>query len=116
MSENQTFIQKLIARIKEETSEKKEEIDRELPFVVMLFALLSTSGVSLFDSWKRLRKMNLLPRFQHEAEELVRQVEVLGKDPLNAMYELGEKTGSKAYRDFLGGFVSTIKSGGKISR
>lgn len=115
MSENQSFVQKLKARIIEETSEKKEEIDRELPFVVMLFALLSTSGVSLFDSWKRLRKMNLLPRFQQEAEELVRQVEVLGKDPLNAMYELGEKTGSKGYRDFLGGFVSTIKSGGKIS-
>ncbi|MDG6223430.1 MAG: type II secretion system F family protein [Candidatus Bathyarchaeota archaeon] len=115
MSETQTFFQKLKARIAEETSEKKEEIDRELPFVVMLFALLSTSGVSLYDSWKRLRKMNLLPRFQEEAEELVRQVEVLGKDPLTAMYELGEKTGSKAYRDFLGGFVSTIKSGGKIS-
>ena len=85
MSENQTFMQKLIARLKEEASEKKEEIDRELPFVVMLFALLSTSGVSLFDSWKRLRKMNLLPRFQQEAKELVRQVEVLGKDPLNAI-------------------------------
>ena len=115
MSESQTFIQKLKKKVVEEASEKKEEIDRELPFVVMLFALMATSGVSLYDSWKRLQKMDLLPRFQKEAEELIRQVEVLGKDPLTAMFEIGEKTGSKGYRDFLGGFVSTIKSGGKIS-
>lgn len=115
MSKPQGFIGDIIAKVAKGASEKKEEIDRELPFVVMLFALMATSGVSLYDSWKRLRKLSLLPRFQEEAKEVVRQVEVLGKDPLTAMYEIGEQTGSKAYRDFLGGFISSIKSGGKIS-
>ncbi|MCW4014992.1 MAG: type II secretion system F family protein [Candidatus Bathyarchaeota archaeon] len=115
MQQSQGFFRNFINKIAKETSEKKEEIDRELPFVVMLFALMATSGVSLYDSWKRLRKMNLLPRFQQEAEEVIRQVEVLGKDPLSAMYDITEQTGSKAYRDFLGGFISSIKSGGKIS-
>jgi flagellar protein FlaJ len=114
-SSSQGFLRNLINKIAKETSEKKEEIDRELPFVVMLFALMSTSGVSLYESWKRLRKLSLLPRFREEAEEVVRQVEVLGKDPLTAMYERAEQTGSKSYRDFLGGFISAIKSGGKVS-
>ena len=115
MQNSKGFIPDLMNKISKATSEKKEEIDRELPFVVMLFALMATSGVSLYDSWKRLRNLNLLPRFQEEAEEVVRQVEVLGKDPLTAMYEIAEETGSRAYRDFLGGFISSIKSGGKIS-
>jgi flagellar protein FlaJ len=115
MSESQGFVGDLISKIKKGASEKKEEIDRELPFVIMFFALLSTSGVSLYESWKRMRKLTLLPRFKEESEEVVRQVEVLGKDPLTAMYERAEDTGSKAYRDFLGGFISSIKSGGKVS-
>jgi flagellar protein FlaJ len=109
------FIGKVIAKIAKTTSEEKDEIERELPFVVLLFALMATSGVSLYDSWKRLRNVSLLPRFRAEAEEVVRQVEVLGKDPLTAMYELSDKTGSRMYRDFLGGFISSIKSGGKVS-
>lgn len=97
---SQGFIGNLIAKIAKGTSEKKEEIDRELPFVVMFFALLSASGVSLYDSWKRMRKLTLLPRFKEEADEVVRQVEVLGKDPLTAMYSRAEETGSKMYGTF----------------
>ncbi|PVX27070.1 MAG: hypothetical protein CW716_04165 [Candidatus Bathyarchaeum sp.] len=115
MPESKGFVGDLIGKIAKSTSEEKDEIERELPFVVMLFALMSTSGVSLYESWKRLRKATLLPRFKKEAEEIVRHVEVLGKDPLTAMYDLSEKTGSKMYRDFLGGFISSIKSGGKVS-
>jgi flagellar protein FlaJ len=115
MQMSEGFLGKVIAKIVRTTSEEKDEIESELPFVVMLFTLLATSGVSLYESWKRLRKASLLPRFQKEAEEVVRQVEVLGKDPLTAMYELTEKTGSRLYRDFLGGFISSIKSGGKVS-
>jgi flagellar protein FlaJ len=115
MRTSEGFLGKLIAKIVKTTSEEKDEIESELPFVVMLFTLMATSGVSLYESWKRLRKATLLPRFQMEAEEVVRQVEVLGKDPLTVMYELAEKTGSRLYRDFLGGFISSIKSGGKVA-
>jgi len=115
MPMSEGFLGKLIAKIARTTSEEKDEIENELPFVVMLFTLMATSGVSLYESWKRLRKASLLPRFQMEAEEVVRQVEVLGKDPLTAMYELAEKTGSRLYRDFLGGFISSIKSGSKVA-
>ena len=114
MPMSEVFLGKVIGKIVKRASEEKEEIERELPFVVMLFALLATSGVSLYESWKRMRKASLLPRFRKEAEEVVRQVEVLGKDPLTAMFDRSEKTGSKMYRDFLGGFASSIKSGSKI--
>jgi len=105
---------KIIKAFSKATSEEREHVEHELPFVVMIFTLLSASGVSPYDSWKKLRKLTFLPTFKKEADEIVRQVEVLGKDPLTVMRSRGEKTDSKLYRNFLGGFVSSVRSGGKM--
>ncbi|MGD6934894.1 MAG: type II secretion system F family protein [Candidatus Bathyarchaeia archaeon] len=105
---------RLIAKLSKATSEERENIEHELPFVVMIFTLLAASGVSPYDSWKKLRKLSFLPTFKKEADEIVRQVEVLGKDPLTVMRLRGEHTDSKLYRNFLGGFVSSAHSGGRM--
>ncbi len=96
------------------TSETRSELDRELPFVALLFTLLAASGVSVYESWKKLASINLLPTFQKEAKEIVRQVEVLGYDPLTVMAKHAEKTRSKGYREFLLGYISSVRSGGSI--
>ncbi|MDH7563905.1 MAG: type II secretion system F family protein [Candidatus Bathyarchaeota archaeon] len=88
------------------------EIDRELPFAALLFTLLAASGVTIYESWKKLCKIGLLPSFQKEAREIVRQVEVLGYDPLTVMYKRAGKVKSKNYREFLLGYVSSVRSGG----
>ena len=87
------------------------EIDRELPFAVMLFTLMAASGVNIYDGWKKMRSIKLLPIFQKEAEEVVRQVEALGHDPLTVMSRIADNAKSKMYRDFLAGYVSSVKSG-----
>jgi flagellar protein FlaJ len=108
------FVGKIFGLLSRATSEEKEKVEHELPFVVMIFTLLAASGVSPYDSWKKMRKMSFLPTFRKEADEVVRQVEVLGKDPLTVMYQRSEKTNSKLYRNFLGGFITSVRSGGKI--
>jgi len=90
------------------------EIDRELPFAVMIFTLMAASGITLYDGWKKLCSIDLLPVFQREAQDLVQQVEISGYDPLTVMYKKAEKTRSKPYRDFLAGYVSAVKSGGSV--
>jgi len=89
-----------------------EDIDSELPFAVMMFTTLAASGVTLYESWKKMRNAHLLPKIQTDAEDMVRQVEVLGYDPLTVMQKKAEKARSKAYRDFLAGFASSVRSGG----
>jgi flagellar protein FlaJ len=89
-----------------------EDIDSELPFAVMMFTTLAASGVTLYESWKKMRNAHLLPKIQTDAEDMVRQVEVLGYDPLTVMQKKAEKTRSKTYRDFLAGFASSVRSGG----
>ncbi|MEM2676951.1 MAG: type II secretion system F family protein, partial [Candidatus Bathyarchaeia archaeon] len=96
--------------VEEDTS----EINRELPFAALLFTILAASEVTLYESWKKLCTIEQLPQFKKEAREVVRQVEVLGYDPLTVMQKRAEKTKSKNYREFLLGYVSAIRSGGNI--
>jgi len=107
------FVGRVFGLLTKATSEEKEKVERELPFVVMIFTLMAASGISPYDSWKKMRKLSFLPTFKREADEVVRQVEVLGKDLLTVMYQRSERTASKLYRNFLGGFVSSVRSGGK---
>lgn len=93
---------------------KSDEIDTELPFAVMMFTTLAASGVTMYESWKKMRNAHLLPTIQKDAEDMVLKVEVLGYDPLTVMHKKAEKTPSKLYRDFLAGFVSSVRSGGDI--
>jgi len=95
-------------------TEGSGEINRELPFAALLFTLLAASGVTIYESWKKLCKIDLLPTFRKEAKEIVRQVEVLGYDPLTVMYKRSQKTKSKNYREFLLGYVSSVRSGGNV--
>jgi flagellar protein FlaJ len=109
------FLGKIFGFLNRATSEESEKTEAELPFAVMIFTLMAASGISPYDSWKKMRKLTFLPIFKKEADEVVRQVEVLGKDPLTVMYQRAETTSSKLYRNFLGGFVSSVRSGGKLS-
>ncbi len=108
------FLGKIFGVLNKAASEEREKTEQELPFAVMIFTLMAASGISPYDSWKKMRKLTFLPIFKKEADEVVRQVEVLGKDPLTVMYQRSEATHSKLYRNFLGGFVSSVRSGGKL--
>lgn len=96
------------------SGEGTAEINRELPFAALLFTLLAASGVTIYESWKKLSNIELMPTFREEAREVVRQVEVLGYDPLTVMYRRADKTKSRGYREFLLGYVSSVRSGGNV--
>ena len=46
-------------------------MEHELPFVVMIFTLMAASGISPYESWKKMRKLTFLPNFKKEADEVV---------------------------------------------
>jgi len=105
------ILKRVVGRL---TTDESRQIDLELPFTILMFALMTASGITLYEGWKKLCSVNLLPRTQKEAKEIVRQVEVLARDPLTVMYRRAEETKSKVYREFLVGYVSAMKSGGSV--
>jgi flagellar protein FlaJ len=94
---------------------RSKEGDEELPFTLMLVTLMASCGVSPYESFKRMRSTQVLPFTQKESREIVRQVEVLNKDPLTAMLHRADESGSVVYGDFLRGYVSTVRSGGSVT-
>lgn len=90
------------------------KLEEELPYAAMMITLMAASGVSPYESFRRLRSVDALERFREEGDQIVRQVEVLGNDPLTAMERRSDETKSKAYSEFLEGYVSSVKSGGSI--
>ena len=64
MKKSKGFVGKALGWLIKATSEEAEEIDRELPYAVMVFTIMAASGVSLYEAWKRMRKFDLLPSFK----------------------------------------------------
>jgi len=91
------------------------KIDEELPYFITLVTLMASSGISPFASLKKIARFSeLLPNMSREARSMVKQVEILGMDPLSVMNEKAEETSSKTYQDFLAGYVSTVQTGGSV--
>lgn len=109
------FLRKLSEGGKDQGSKKHAaRIDRELPYVISLVTLMAASGISPFVSFKKLMHFELLPTMKREAQNIVKQVEILGLDPLTVMNKKAEQTLSQQYQDFLGGYASTVYSGGSV--
>jgi len=90
------------------------KIDRELPYFMALITLMAASGITPFMSLKKIMHFDLLPNMSKEAKSMIKQVEILGMDPLSVMNKKAGETSSKLYQDFLAGYVSTVQTGGSV--
>lgn len=94
--------------------ESDPKLEAELPFAAMMITLMAASGVTPYESFKRMRGVEVLEKFKAEGDEMVRLVEVLGYDPMTAMERRAEETVSRPYAEFLEGYISSVKSGGSV--
>lgn len=53
MKPHKGFFGKILGRLSKFSSEEKEKIEHELPFVVMIFTLMASSGIAPYESWKK---------------------------------------------------------------
>jgi flagellar protein FlaJ len=90
------------------------KLEAELPFASMMITLMAASGITPYESFKRMRGVDVLEKFRAEGDEIVRLVEVLGYDPLTAMERRAEETISQPYSEFLEGYISSVKSGASV--
>src|SRR5574341_1939398 len=72
-------------KLVKQSKEYASKIDRELPYFVTLITLMAASGISPFHSLKKIMNYDVLPTMKKESVQMVKQVEVLGDDPLTVM-------------------------------
>ncbi|UCG36771.1 MAG: type II secretion system F family protein [Candidatus Bathyarchaeota archaeon] len=96
-------------------SERSQRLEREMPFAATYVAVMASGGIPPYASFKRLGEANLLPAMSQEARNLIRDVEIFGVDPLSAMQKSAKGNPLDIYREFVGGYASTVIIGGDIT-
>ncbi len=95
-------------------SDRSISLERELPFAAAYISVMSSGGIAPYSSFKRLTEVNLMPAMSKEARDIVKDVEIFGTDPLTALEVAAKKTPLDLFKDFLGGYASTVIIGGDI--
>lgn len=96
-------------------SERAAALEREMPFAATYISVMASGGISPYTSFKRISEVELLPAMRKEAREIIKDVEIFGVDPLTAIEKAAKNHPLNLFRDFLGGYASTVIIGGDIT-
>ena len=95
-------------------SDRASNLEREMPFAAAYISVMASGGIAPYTSFKRLSEVELMPAMRGEAREIMKDVEIFGVDPLTALEQAAKKTPLDIFKDFLGGYASTVIIGGDI--
>ena len=95
-------------------SDRASGLEREMPFAAAYISVMASGGIAPYTSFKRLSEVELMPAMRVEAREVMKDVEIFGRDPLTALEQAAKKNPLDIFRDFLSGYASTVIIGGDI--
>ncbi len=95
-------------------SDRSISLEREIPFAAAYISVMSSGGIAPYDSFKRLTTVDLMPAMRKEAQDIAKDVEIFGVDPLTALEVAAKKTPLDVFKEFLSGYASTVIIGGDI--
>jgi len=84
----------------------------EIPYASMYISVMTSGGLSPYESLLRLRHMDLLPNMQKEVSRIETIVMSTGVDPVTAMEQAAKVVNMSDYKELLLGYASTVRTGG----
>jgi flagellar protein FlaJ len=93
----------------------RRDLEDELPFTTGYMSILTSAGVSPEKIFYSLSNLSVPLAVSAEAKDVVRGVNLFGRDIISALQEISKRTPSERFREMLEGFISTIHSGGNAS-
>jgi flagellar protein FlaJ len=84
----------------------------EIPYASMYISVMTSGGLSPYESLLRLRRMDLLPNMQKEVSRIEAIVTSTGVDPVTAMEQAARVINLNEYKELLLGYASTVRTGG----
>ncbi|MEM2352249.1 MAG: type II secretion system F family protein, partial [Thermoproteota archaeon] len=94
--------------------DRASKLDMEAPFMAAYVSVMATGGLSPYLSLKRLKNCELLPHTSKTARQMEIDVHLKGRDPIAAIEKSAERAPSKEYKEFLLGYVYTLRAGGDV--
>ncbi len=95
-------------------SSRANAVDNEFPFFAAYMTAMAYAGVAPEKVIERLAELRVFKALREEALRILRDVKIFGKDILSALERNAASHPSRMYRDFMLGYLTTIRTGGDI--
>jgi flagellar protein FlaJ len=96
------------------TSSKMDGLSIEIPYASMYMTVMTSGGLSPYESFVRMKKMSLLPNMEREVARIQTIVMSTGIDPVSAMEQAAKAVDMKDYNELLLGYASSVRTGGDV--
>ena len=97
-------------------SNRRKKMELELPYVASHMSILAAAGIPPTRMFKLIEDSRTTPEVASDANEIVRDVQILGKDIMTALELERDRSPSRVFGDVLEGLVATIRSGGDMKK
>lgn len=97
-------------------SNRRKKMDLELPYVASHMSILAAAGIPPTRMFKLMEDSRTTPQVSSDANEIMRDVEILGNDIITALETERDRSPSNVFADVLEGMVATIRSGGDMKK
>jgi flagellar protein FlaJ len=95
-------------------SNRRKRMELELPYVASHMSILAAAGIPPTRMFRLLEDSKTTPEVASDSNEIVRDVQIMGKDIMTALETERERSPSRVFADVLEGLVATIRSGGNM--
>lgn len=95
-------------------STRAAEVNSELPMFAAYLTTMAYGGVSPEGVIRRVAELKIFKGIREEALRILRDVRIFGMDLLSAIERNVADHVSRRFRDFMQGYVTTVRSGGDI--
>ncbi|RLI14885.1 hypothetical protein DRO49_05820 [Candidatus Bathyarchaeota archaeon] len=95
-------------------SNRTSKLRNEIPYASMYMSVMTSGGLSPYQSLMRMREIDLLPTLRDEMGRLQTLILSTGIDPVSAMERAVKVVGIKEYKSLLLGYASIVRRGGDV--
>ncbi len=98
-----------------EAGNRRRNIDATLPYAINYVTSMSTAGITPAEVFRLLGDSPIYGESSVEARYVAREIDIFGRDLIDALRLVSASTPSKRMKEFLQGAMASISSGGNLT-
>jgi len=98
-----------------EAGNRRRNIDASLPYAINYITSMSTSGITPAEVFRLLGSSPIYGQSAVEARYISREIDIFGRDLIDALRMVSASTPSRRMKEFLQGTMASVASGGNIT-
>jgi archaeal flagellar protein FlaJ len=99
-----------------EAGNRQRNIDASLPYAINYVTSMSTAGITPAEVFRLLGDSPIYGQSAVEARYIAREIDIFGRDLIDALRLVASTTPSKRMKEFLQGSMASISSGGNLTQ